>query len=257
MPRRWGGSLISFPALLAAGVPSVAANVTNTVALWPGYVGGAAGYRSELRALRGLLIRCAAIAVIGGTTGAVVLLNTPSAAFKAVVPYLVLAGTLLFAIQPAVAKRIRSGRRAKAVGASFAATSEGVTLESNPPEDDSPDRLSPGAQAGVLLASVYGAYFGAGLGVMLLAVLGLGLPSSCNNSMPVKNSMPLMINTVALVAFALFGPVRWGVVLIMAIASLAGGYLGSMAARRLPPMVLRVAVVVLGLIVSAALFVKE
>lgn len=234
-----GGSLISFPALLSAGIPSVAANVTNTVALWPGYLGGAIGYRTQIRALQPLLIRCAAISLVGGVLGAVILLNTPGAAFEAIVPYLVLAGTLLFGIQPAVTKRIRA--RSPAAGSAAG----------------SADRLSVGASTGVLAASVYGSYFGAGLGVMLLAVLGFGLEVELQQLNAIKNSLSLMINSVALVAFALFGPVRWDAVLIMAIASLAGGYLGSLAALRLPPTVLRAAVVTLGLVVSVALFVKE
>lgn len=229
-----GGSLVSFPALLAVGVPSVPANVTNTVALWPGYVGGAAGYRDELRTLRRLVLPLVAISIVGAVAGAIVLLNTPASVFTDAVPWLVLVGTLLFAVQPLVSRRVRAR----------AASAEAT------------DRKGSGRQSalGVLAAAVYGAYFGAGLGVTLLGVLGMTILEDLQQLNAIKNSLSLSINTVALVIFALFGPVRWSAVLVMAIASLLGGYLGSLLAQRLKPAVLRVLVIVLGVAVTIKLF---
>jgi len=236
-----GGSLISFPALLGAGLGSVPANVTNTVALWPGYLGGALGGRGDLGRIRRELAVLVAVSVVGAVGGAVLLLDTPHALFVVLVPWLILTGTLLFAVQPRVAGWVRS--------------------RGGPPAGDplSPaDARSAGGGAGlrigVFAASVYGAYFGAGLGVILLAVLGLFLPLPQRELNAAKNSLSLSVNTIALVAFALFGPVDWSAVPVMALASLAGGYAGSRAARRMPQALLRGLVITLGLLLTAKLF---
>lgn len=229
-----GGSLISFPALLGAGLASVPANVTNTIALWPGYLGGALGYRRELIAMRKQLYVLIGISIVGAVAGAVLLLSTPGSLFSVLVPWLVLLGTVLFAIQPVVSRRIKS------VQPSEPDVNEGHPLP---------------AQVGVFLASVYGAYFGAGLGVMLLAVLGIFAPADLQHLNATKNSLSLSINTVALIAFALFGPVDWIAVLVMAIASLGGGYLGALGAKRLSPLLLRSFVILLGVAVTVKLFI--
>lgn len=238
-----GGSLISFPALLGAGLGSVSANVTNTVALWPGYLGGALGGRRDLGRIRRELTVLAPISVVGAVGGAILLLDTPHALFSVLVPWLILTGTLLFAFQPRVARWVKAREKAGAerdpAAASAAARPGG----------------GPGLRIGVFLASVYGAYFGAGLGVILLAVLGVFLPLPQRELNAAKNSLSLSINTIALVAFALFGPVDWSAVPVMALASLAGGYAGSRAARRMPPVVLRGLVIILGLLLTAKLFV--
>lgn len=237
-----GGSLISFPALLGAGLGSVPANVTNTVALWPGYLGGALGGRRDLGGVRRELAVLAAVSVAGAVGGALLLLDTPHALFSVLVPWLILTGTLLFAVQPRVARwvKARGGRPA----------------EDRPTATAAEPRLAggPGLRIGVLAASVYGAYFGAGLGVILLAVLGVFLPLPQRELNAAKNSLSLSVNTIALVAFALFGPVDWSAVPVMALASLAGGYAGSRAARRMPPALLRGLVIVLGLLLTAKLF---
>lgn len=233
-----GGSLISFPALLGVGLPILPANVTNTVALWPGYVGGALGYRRELRSMHRLL-NVIAISVLGAVAGAVLLLNTPTAWFSHLVPWLILLGTGLFAVQPVVARRLLATRSAAAARA-------GDVRDGS--ETGWPIRFA------ILLASVYGAYFGAGLGVMLLAILGVFMPGELQDSNALKNSLSLSINTVALIAFALFGPVHWVAVLIMAVACLAGGYFGAMFARRLPPIIMRTFIIIFGLVVSIKLF---
>lgn len=228
-----GGSLISFPALLAVGLPAVPANVTNAVALWPGYLGGALGYFSALRSRARELLPLVVASLAGAVLGSVALLLGDPETFRVLVPYLILLSCLLLAVQPRVQRLVR--QRSAADGS--------------------------GRRRGVLVAlvglgSVYGAYFGAGLGVMLLAVLGMLMNDTLAELNGVKNALSLFINTVALLAFALFGPVQWPAVLIMAVASLAGGYAGALVARRVPSAVLRVGVVVLGVVVAVVLLVR-
>jgi uncharacterized membrane protein YfcA len=227
-----GGSLISFPALLAVGYPAVPANVTNTVALWPGYVGGALGYTGLLRRRLHELLPLAVTSLVGAVLGALLLLTTSADVFRALVPYLILASCLLLAVQPTVARIVRG-------------------LPGAPEDGHRPVAL----HACVLAASVYGSYFGAGLGVMLLAVLGVLLRDGLGELNGIKNALSLLINTVALVAFALFGPVEWAAVLVMAVASLVGGYCGALVARRIAPGVLRASVLVFGVVVAGWLLV--
>ncbi len=227
------GSLISFPALLAVGYPAVPANVTNTVALWPGYVGGALGYTSMLRARARDLVALAIAALVGAAVGAAILLTTSAAVFRSLVPYLILASCLLLAVQPSVARLVRR-------------------LSNRPDGSHPPLAL----HVLVFAASMYGAYFGAGLGVMLLAMLGLLMRETLGELNGIKNVLSLLINSVALVAFALLGPVQWTAVLIMAATSLGGGYAGALVARRIPPMLLRVSVVVFGVVVAGWLLVR-
>jgi len=221
-----GGSLISFPALVAAGLPTLDANVTNTTAVWPGYLGSAAAYRSELRTQGARLRGLAVTSVLGAGAGAAILLVAPDAVFDAVVPFLVLAGSVLLALQP---------RIAKAVLARTEAGGQGQTAQ---------------LHVAIFLAAVYGAYFGGGLGVILLAVLGIFVADHLQRLNGLKAAVSLLVNTVALVAFALFGPVDWGAVAIVAPASLLGGYVGGRLARRLSPDTLRTTIVVFGVVVA-------
>lgn len=226
-----GGSLISFPALIAAGLSPLAANVTNAVALWPGYLGSVLGFRPELVGqgprLRGFVID----AVVGAAVGSVLLLALPDEAFDLVVPGLVLLATALLALQPRLARRLRE----RGAGA---ARGHAVALH-----------------AAVAIAAAYGAYFGGGLGVVLLAVLGLFVADTLTRLNATKSVLALLVNTVALVAFALFGPVDWLAAAVMAPASVVGGLSGARLARVLPPDRLRLAVVVIGTGVGLALLV--
>jgi len=227
-----GGSLVSFPALLAAGYPSVTANVTNTVALFPGYAGSVAGGRPELLG-QGRKIRSVALtSVLGAIVGVLVLLNTPGDVFRRVVPYLILLACVLLVFQPRLARLVQ-GRQGGRTGGT-------------------PVLL----QAGVLLSAVYGAYFGAGLGVLLLGILGIFLHERLQRVNAFKNVLSLVINAVALVAFGLFGPVAWDAVAVVAAASLAGGYFGARVARRIPATVLRMSVVIYGVVVAVVLLVR-
>lgn len=229
-----GGSLISFPALIAAGYPARTANVTNTVALWPGYLGGSFAYRPELRRQKERVIRLLAPTVAGALVGSVVLLGTSEDAFEAIVPFLIVfaCGMMFFQEQlAAIAKEHR------------VAMTDGVGV---------PWPL----HVTTFLGAVYGAYFGAGLGIMLLAFLVIMIPDDIQHSNALKGMMSLLINAVAVIYFAAFGPVEWAPAAVMAGGAIAGGYLGVGLARRLGSVWLRRVVVTYGLTVALVLFVR-
>jgi uncharacterized protein len=215
-----GGTLLTFPALLAAGLHPVPANVTNSVALWPGYLSTAASYRGQLQH-KDPLVRLAVASAGGAVLGTIVLLVTPASVFHVLVPYLVFAATGLLAAQPAISR--------------WLARRGGEKTGSSP--------LLPVA---IFAASIYGAYFGGGLGIVLLAVLALALPLDLGVLNELKAWLQLTVNTVAMVGFAAFGPVDWRAAAIVAPASFVGGIGGARIAKRLDPRVLRVAVVVFG-----------
>jgi uncharacterized membrane protein YfcA len=228
-----GGSLISFPALLAVGYPSLTANVTNTVALFPGYVGATVAYRSELEGQRARLLALGVTSVAGGVAGSVLLLTTPASAFKTAVPFLILLACALFALQPLAARTLARHR------------------------DGSKEHRSVGLQLAVFAAAIYGAYFGAGLGIILLAVLGLVIADTLQRLNGLKQVLSVLINAVAVVAYGIFGHVAWSAVAIMAVASLAGGRLGGSFARKLHPLVLRVVVLAFGTTVGCILLARQ
>jgi uncharacterized membrane protein YfcA len=222
-----GGSLISFPALLAAGYPSITANVTNAIAVLPGYVGGSLAYRREL-AGQGARIRALAMtSAAGAAAGAALLLVSPASVFEAIVPWLILAACGLLAVQPRAAAAARR-RRAR----------------------------PPLVLHGVLfVATVYGGYFGAGLGIMLLAILGVFVDDDLQRLNALKGVLSLLVAVVTAVGFALFGPVAWDAAAIVGVTCLAGGAAGVGAARRLPAPVLRGLVIAYGISVAIVLLV--
>lgn len=227
-----GGSLVSFPALVAAGYSAKTANVTNTVALWPGYLSGSYGYRGELLTQRRRMLALTAPSIGGAVAGSAILLLTPGSAFDVLVPFLILFACGLMAVQDRLARFAMSHRLA----------SQG--------DDHIPFALL----GGVFLLAVYGAYFGAGLGIMTLAVLGILLPDDIQRSNALKGLLSMLINAAAVLYFVAFGPVRWLPALIMAAGALAGGYLGVGVARRLGRRPLKIAVISYGLLVAAILF---
>ncbi len=218
-----GGSLISFPALLAVGYPSVAANVTNLVALVPGYAGGTAAYREQLRGQGGRVRALGASSAVGAAAGTALLLSTSSSAFDAVVPGLVLLACALLAAQPMLTRRI-AGR------------APGWSLH-----------------VFVLAASVYGGYFGAGLGIMLLAVLAAALAEDLQRLNALKGSLSLVVAVVSAGAVGLFGPVAWLAAAVMAATSVVGGVAGARVAQRLPGGALRWGVVAYGVALAVVL----
>ncbi|MGY1644370.1 sulfite exporter TauE/SafE family protein [Geodermatophilus sp. SYSU D00703] len=226
-----GGSLILFPTLVALGLGTVAANVTNSIAQWPGYLGGVLGFRREYAGQRGRLLRFGAVALLGGTAGSVLLLTTPSEAFDVVVPVLVLLASLLLAVQPLLTRRLRKA------------------------EEEGPRRDPVWLYAALFLATVYGGYFGGALGVILVGVLGVGL-HRLKLANALKSALSAVTATVTLVVFGVFGPVAWLVVAVAAPASLLGGFLGAAVATRIPATPLRVFIVLFGVAVSAYLFTR-
>lgn len=229
-----GGSLISFPTLLALGHPPVTANVTNTVAALPGYLGGAWGYRRQLSGQRRRLATLGVVTVVGAVGGSTVLLIAPAEAFVAVVPWLVLASTLLLAVQPwitAVTKR-RAER------------STGPT----------PERLGTAA-LGQLGVGVYGGYFNAGLGLMMLGVLGCTLHDDLQRLNALKSALSAVASAVSTTYFIMFATVSWSAALVLAVGGLIGGWAGSALAQRVPARILRWSVVSVGLAVFLVLLV--
>lgn len=229
-----GGSLVSFPALIAAGYPSKTANVTNTVALWPGYIGGSIGYRGELERQRRRIVALTVPSVIGALLGSVILLATPDSAFDAIVPFLILFACGLMAFQDPLGR--------------FAQTHRLVSRAD--------DHVPLALHLGIVVLSMYGAYFGAGLGIMTLAVLGILLPDDIQHSNALKGLLSALINLVAVVYFGLFGPVEWLPAFVMAAGALAGGYYGVGIARRLGRKWLRITVIAYGVFVALVLLIR-
>lgn len=227
-----GGSLVSFPALIAAGYASKTANVTNTVALWPGYVSGSYGYRAELRRQRSRIAALSIPSIAGALAGSAILLATPASTFSALVPFLILFAAGVMAAQDRLAA-FASHHRLSSRG-----------------EDHVPVVL----HVATFILALYGAYFGAGLGILTLAALGILLPDDIQHSNALKGLLSALINAVAMVYFVFFGPVRWLPMAIMAIAAVAGGYIGVSVARRLGKRWLRIVVVSYGVVVAIVLF---
>lgn len=225
-----GGTLISFPALLAVGLPPISANITSSVGLVSGYAGGSLAYRRELEGQRERLLALLPFALGGGVAGAVLLLVTPDATFRAVVPYLVLASCALLALQPWLARRLADQRHEA-------------------------DAVHGATRIGVAVAAVYGSYFGAGLGVLLLAVLGILVADDLQRLNALKGLLSLVINLVGVAVFVVVGQVAWGYAAILAVTAYVGAAGGVLVARRLPESAMRAAVVVLGAVVGIALLV--
>jgi uncharacterized membrane protein YfcA len=224
-----GGSLLVFPSLLAVGLPPLAANVTNSIAQWPGYVGIVAGTGRELRGQGRRILLTSAVSVVGAAVGCTLLLVLPSSVFDAVVPALVLLATAVFALQPLI-------RRWTA------------------PIPGMPDRLVTLLPT-VFLAAVYGGYFGGALGVILIATLSMFAHDTLVRLNALKGLLSLVVATVTVVYFAIGAPVDWPAVAVLAPTTLVGGYIGARVARRSPEGVLRTAVVVLGMTVGVYLLV--
>jgi uncharacterized protein len=229
-----GGSLISFPALLAVGYSALRANVTNTVALCPGYLGGSLGYRRELAGQGARVRALGATSVAGALLGASLLLLSPAGLFEALVPYLIFLACGLLAAQPWLSRVVRE-RTERPGGAR---------------------RRPLGLHASQFLAGAYGAYFGAGLGIMTLAILAIFVADRLQRLNALKGLLSLLINLVAAVYFALLAEVAWSVALVMMAASLLGGQAGVVLARRLDDRLLRLLVVVFGVVVGARLLVS-
>jgi uncharacterized membrane protein YfcA len=223
------GSLITFPTLLAVGYPPVVANVSNNIGLVPGSIAGAYGFRRELVGQRRRARILATASASGGLTGAVLLLTLPSSVFDAVVPVLVLGACVLMAFQPRLTAMVAARR-----------------------PDDARD-------VGVVplvigyLAGIYGGYFGAAQGVILLAMLAVFVPDDLVRSNALKNVLAGTVNAVAAVVFVLFADVAWEAVALVAVGAVVGGVLGARIGRVIPPLALRALVITIGVVVAVRL----
>jgi uncharacterized protein len=222
-----GGSFLSFPALLFAGVPAISANATNSAAMWVGTIGSARGYHEEVSEHRGLLLPVIVASIIGSLLGACLLLATPPTLFERLIPWLLLFATSLFAASPFLTRKSRGA-----------------------------PRHAPWQIALQFAVAVYGGYFGAGMGIMMLAVLAFsGLPSF-NAQNAIKNVLSVTINGVALVPFVIARAVDWRFALPMAGIALVGGYFGARFFRRVPAPIARAMVVAIGATMTIVFFVR-
>ena len=229
-----GGTLLTFPVLMAVGIPAVPANITNTVALCPGYLGGTIAQLRDLRGQERHLWFLAPAGVLGGIAGGFLLLNTGESMFRALVPYLILLATGLLAVQ----ERLRAWLVARTARADRAGLHEAWTI------------------LPVFLASIYGGYFGAGLSVIVLAVLGLVLEDTLTRLNALKQIISFSINIAAAIFFLFSGQIVWPALLVMAVGALAGGVLGGRLAGRIKPAALRRLVVTAGVIIALIYLVR-
>ena len=212
---------MTFPVLLALGYAPVTANVSNTIGLVPGSLSGAIGYRRELRGQRRRVLRLGLASLLGGLAGAVALLVLPASAFKSIVPAFIVIALVLIVLQPRLNRAIADHRPPGG--------HEGLAT-----------------RAAVFGTGVYGGYFGAAQGILLLGILGLALPDDLHRVNALKNVLAMLVNLVAGVVFALVADVAWDVAALLAVGSAAGGQLGARYGRRLPPAALRVVIVIVG-----------
>jgi uncharacterized membrane protein YfcA len=230
-----GGTLVSFPALIWLGLGSVAANATNTVAIWPGTVGSAWAYRRELRSADARFLALVAPSLVGGLLGAILLRYTPSAIFDRMVPFLILFATLLFMVQEPVQRMLKTGDRA--------------TRRST--------RWLMGGMLFQLCVGLYGGYFGAGIGILMLAALSILGIDDIHEMNSLKVIFGGAVNGIAAVYFIWARMVYWPYVLLMAVAAILGGFLGAGTARRMGQRAVRRIVVAIGLGMALSLFIRR
>ena len=229
-----GGSFLTLPALVFTGVPPVIANATGTVALLPGYMAGAWGFKDDMQPPPGLSLKnVVLLSLIGGSAGAALLLFTPDHLFRKVVPWLLLAATAMFAFGPQL--------RAWAAGKNAEHTAPSVTK----------------AALGMLAVAIYGGYFNGGLGILLLALFGLLGQTQLNAMNGMKNLVSALLTAIAVAIYAVGGIVEWKQALIMMITATAGGYIGARVARKIPAHILRWGIVVTGLVMAGMFFWKQ
>ncbi|MET9950696.1 sulfite exporter TauE/SafE family protein [Streptomyces sp. NPDC006339] len=222
------GTLITFPVLLATGLPPITANVSNALGLVPGSISGAIGYRSELKGQTPRILRLGGAALLGGLVGAILLLALPSDAFDAIVPVLIGIALILVLLQPRIAAAVQ--RRREAHG-----------TEAHP-------HGGAALLAGLFLASIYGGYFGAAQGVLYISLMGLLLHDSLQRINAVKNILGAVVNGVAAVFFLFVADFDWTAVLLIAVGSTIGGQIGAKVGKRLPPTVLRGVIIAVGIV---------
>ncbi|MDR3659464.1 MAG: sulfite exporter TauE/SafE family protein [Mycobacterium sp.] len=226
------GSLITFPVLMAVGYPPLVANMSNSVGLVPGNFTGAYGYRHELSGQRARILRLGAISLAGATVGALLLLKLPPGAFTVVVPWLILLAGVLVLLQPWLRRLVdRDGT------------------------DRTTDRAVP-LYTGIFGCAMYGGYFGAAQGIIMMALFGLFVSEDLQRLNGVKNICVGLANAVAAIIFIVIGQVAWAPALLLAVGSTIGGYIGAKIGRRLPPNTLRACIVVVSFVAFAVMMVR-
>jgi len=229
-----GGTLLTFPILIWLGLDPKVANATSTVALWPGLFGGVFGYRREMDDSSLILMRLGVISVIGGGVGAWLLIATPSPTFARLVPFLILFATILFMMQGPVNRWLHLPAAGK----------------------ESTKAWWIGAIVFQFFSAIYGGYFGAGNGILMLAAMGLLGLHDIHRANGIKNFLGVCINSVAVVSFSMMHLVSWPQSLFMAVAALAGGYFGARTAQRVGRVFIRRAIVVIGLVITIGMLWK-
>lgn len=220
-----GGSFLTFPSLLFAGVPAIPANATNNTAMWLGVVASARGYREEIRTYRRVIVPAMTVSLIGSLGGAILLLHTPPKIFEHMIPWLLLFATAVFACAPLLTRK----HAPKAVH-------------------------SPWQLALQFIVSVYGGYFGAGMGILMLAILSFSALPNMNAMNGVKNLLSIVINGIAVVPFLIAGAINWPIALLMAVFAMLGGYFGARVFRCVPSNITRALVLLIGLGMSGYFF---
>ena len=216
-----GGTFITFPTLLAVGIPALTANVSSSVGVLPSYIGGLRGFRKEIATHRRLLWQTVPWCVAGTVVGCGLLLRGSNHTFRVIVPWLIGAGTILFALSPLVTRRLAQ------VSHQHPARRRTLSL-------------------GLFLIAVYGGYFGAGLGILLLAVMAVALPLGINELQGVRSVLSTLINGVAATVFIIRGHLAWEVIVVLLLGTLTGGMVGTALIRRLSPNVVRALVIATG-----------
>ncbi|HEV2721173.1 MAG TPA: sulfite exporter TauE/SafE family protein [Thermoanaerobaculia bacterium] len=231
-----GGTLISFPTMVWMGRPAIMANATNAVALWPGSLSAMVGYRDDMRKIRRWLYLLVIPSTVGGALGAILLLHTSEKTFSRIVPFLILGATILLSVQELISRKLnlvaKAHEKPTAGWVIFVFTFQ-------------------------TLVGLYGGYFGAGMGILMLAALGLIGLTDLHEMNGLKNLLAVCINGVAAIYFAISGAVLWTDAVVMAVAAIAGGFAGAKLAKRLGRKFVRGAVVAIGLIMTVALFIKH
>jgi uncharacterized membrane protein YfcA len=225
-----GGSLITFPALVATGIPAVIASMTNTVAMCPGYVGATLAQRKELAGQGGRLVRVLPFALVGSVAGSIILLRTTNKSFETIVPFLLAFAAILLALQGRLRRYLASRQH----------VAHSLLLAGIP----------------IGLASVYGAYFGAGLGVILLGVLAIVIDDTLARANAVKQVISLVVNVLAAAIYIVRGTIDWKVALVVAIGALIGGLVGGSLVSKIKEVWLRGVAIVVALVVAAIYFAK-
>ncbi|UFS57363.1 sulfite exporter TauE/SafE family protein [Comamonadaceae bacterium M7527] len=229
-----GGSFLTFPALVFAGIPPIAANATSALAVSPGYLGSTLGFKPELKALpKRLLTQELMVAAFGGVAGALLLLVTPASVFASVVPWLLLFATVLFALGPALAKL-----RPQATDGTQVTALSGTRL------------------VGLLAVCVYGGYFNGGLGILLMAMYGLVGESRLNTTNALKNVNSLVLSLLSVAAFVWAGVIAWPEGLLMMACATVGGFMGAKWAKRMPTQWVRALVIATGVVMTMVFFAR-